>query len=171
MTTIEPTRFVFQLLGMTQHAVKQEHLLVCHPTIELLCTQNANSSHMTDQTQTHTHACSPSSSCWAACETWRIHQPQQSVSCYVWTHCTKETRTLWRWVDTHWHPEYIAILISYLNIGTVRYRKAVTPETTYNHQQNAKGRICKQEPPVNACILRVLFLKGVLLCETASSPV
>ena len=30
-----------------------------------------------------------------------------------------------------------------LNIGTVRYRKAVTPDTTYSHQKKVRGNTCK----------------------------
>ena len=44
-----------------------------------------------------------------------------------------------------------SFLRAYLNMGTVRYRKAVTPDTTYNHQQNTSGSICTHS--LNAALL------------------
>ena len=82
---------------------------------------------------------SPCRICLVACETWSIPPPQRSEWCYAEKHYT----WAYRGQQHHISPgSYKAGGWCYLNIGTVRYRRAVTPETTYNHQQNTKGRIC-----------------------------
>ena len=36
-----------------------------------------------------------------------------------------------------------------LYIGTLRYLRAVTPDTTYSHQQSARGATLRAPPSVN----------------------
>ena len=51
-----------------------------------------------------------------------------------------------------------------LNIGTVRYRKAVTPDTTYSHQKKVRGNTCK----VSAHLL--LLQKSCYLAGQSFTP-